>query len=134
MNPPAQDIAKLLSDDAGLGLTLGTDLFVGRIPPSPDSCVTVFDNAGSEPILFSKKVTNNYYRPSVSVWSRAVDYSSAYSRLFEIMGILHGTNHITINNTFYTLIRAMNDIQVLHWDENDRVVMLINFEIQRRNN
>lgn len=133
MNPPAQDIAKVINDGVGLSLTLGTDLFVARKPNSPDACVTVFDNPGSEPLLSYRKADSDYYRPSVSVWSRDVSYLDAYSKIFDILVLLHGTNHTIINGTFYTLIRAMNDIQLLHYDENDRPVMMVNFEVQRRN-
>ena len=132
MNSTATDIATLLDGDTSLGLTLGTDLFVGRMPDQPANCVVVYDNPGDAPMLTYKKATSNYFYSSVSVRIRNTNYESGWAQMFAILEFLHASSQDTIGMTYYALIKAMNDPQVLHWDDNDRVLMVVNFEVQRR--
>ena len=133
MNPPQKDIAEILVDQ-GLSLVIGTNLFHTRMPKAPDNLVCIFDNPGSAPLLSYNKATSDYYYSSVSVQVRNVVYSSAYSQLFDILTFLHAASNIVEDGTLYTLIKAMDDPRLLHWDENDRAVLLVNFEVQRRDN
>lgn len=133
MNSAAIDIGTLLDGDASLGLTLGTDLFTGRMPDQPADCVVVYDIPGGAPMLTFKKTTSNYYYSSVSVRIRNTSYESGWSQMFDILAFLHASSEDVIGGTYYALIRAMNDPQVLHWDDNDRVLMFVNFEVQRSN-
>ena len=130
----AQDITTLLDGDTSLGLTLGTDLFISRMPNQPDDCVVVYDNPGGAPMLTYKKATSNYYYSSVSVRIRNVTYSAGWTQMFDILEFLHASSQDVVGTTYYALIKAMNDPQVLHWDDNDRVLMFVNFEVQRRDN
>lgn len=134
MNPASKDIADFLNDDTALGLTLATDLFYGRMPDSPDDCITVFDNPGDGPSLTLDKATSDYYYSSVSIRARNTDYATGWAQMFNILEYLHGLGQLNAidNSSYYGVIKAMNDPQVLYWDENDRVIFFINFEIQRK--
>jgi hypothetical protein len=136
MNSTAKDIATLLDGDSSLGLTLGTDLFYSRRPTEPaggeDNVVTVYDNPGSPPLLTYQKSTSNYFFSSVTVQVRNQDYDTGYAIMDSILTFLHASSNIVIGTTYYALIRALNDPQVLKWDDNDRVIFFINFEVQRR--
>lgn len=136
MNPASKEICQFLEGESSLGLTFGTDLFFGRMPDSPDLCVTVMDNPGEPPMLTYKKGTSNYYYSSVSVRVRSIDYAEGWDLMFSILEYLHGLSELnsTDNSMYYALIRAMNDPQVLYWDDNDRVTFFINFDIQRKPN
>jgi hypothetical protein len=132
MNPASKDIVTLLSNQSSLALTLATDLFFSRMPDQPDDCVAIIDNPGGPPLLALKKLTNNYHYSSVSVQVRNTSYSEGWEVINNIWQFLHGHSDETIDGTYYTLIRAMNDPQVLAYDQNDRVIFLVNFEVQRR--
>ena len=134
MNSTATDIATLLDGDTSLGLTLETDLFVGRMPNEPDDCVVVYDNPGGAPMLTLDKATSNYFYSSVYVRIRNIKYAPGWEQMFDILEFLHASSQDVVGTTYYALIKAMNDPQVLHWDDNERVIMFINFEVQRRDN
>lgn len=136
MNPASKDIAQFLNGETALGLTLGTDLSYGRMNNSPEVCVTVLDNPGGAPMLTYDKNTSDYYYSSVCVQVRDVKYADGWSTMYDIVKFLHGLHSLNSidNATNYALIRAMNDPQVLWWDEKDRVVFFVNFEVQRKPN
>ncbi len=134
MNSAAKDIANILDGESALGLTLGTDLFHSWMPDSPDALVVVYDNPGGPPMLTYKKSTSNYYYSSVSVQARDVNVDDAYASIFAIFDFLHASSSIVEAGTYYALIKALNDPQELHRDQNDRIVMFVNFEVQRRTN
>lgn len=132
MNPASKDIATLLSEQSALALTIATNLFFSRMPDQPDDCVSVIDNPGEAPMLAQKKLSSNYHYSSVSIQVRNTDYANGWDVINDIMQFLHGHSDETINSTYYTLIRALNDPQVLAYDQNERVIFMVNFEVQRR--
>jgi hypothetical protein len=136
LNSPAKDIASILNGVSSLALTLSTDLFHARMPEGAtfQNVVGVFDNGGGGPLLAMERTYSDYYYPSVSVRVRNTDYDTGYVQAFDIMNYLHGQSGIVESGTLYTLIRAENDPQLLGYDENDRPVFVINFEVQRRTN
>ena len=136
MNPAGKDIASILEDQSSLGLTLATDLFYGRLIDGDgfDNIVAVVDNPGDAPQLTLQKDTSGYKYSSVSIYVRNVDYDDGYAVIDSIVDYLHGLSGIVESGTLYTLVRAMADPQVLEYDENDRVVFMVNFEVQRRVN
>lgn len=134
MNPASQDIANFLAAETPLSLTLATNLFYARMPDQSDFCVTVLDNPGDSPMLTFDKATSNYFFSSVSVQVREVDYAAGWTAMFNILTYLHGlsqTNSID-GTAYYSVIKAMNDPQVLHWDHKGRVIFFVNFEVQRK--
>ena len=133
MNSTAKDITTILDGESVLGLTYTTDLFFSRMPSEPADCVVVYDTPGAPPQLTYQKSTSNYYYSGVSVSVRNTSYEGAYAQLFAIMEFLHAQSQITVGTTYYALIKAVNDPQLLEFDENDRVVMFVNFDVQRRN-
>lgn len=134
MNPASKDITTLLQGESSLGLTFATNLFFSRMPDKPDDCVAVFDNPGSPPMLTYQPLLKNYFYSSVTVWVRNTDYSSAWSLLHNIVNFLHGLGNLDVGDTHYSIIKALGDPQLLHWDEGQRAVLIVNFSIQRRSN
>lgn len=136
MNAPCIDIAQFLSDESALGLTMATNLFYGRFPDNPNECVAVFDNPGDPPMLTLKKETSAYFYSSISVRVRSLEYATGWQQAHNIVEFLHGLSQLNSNDnsTYYAVITAKNDPQVLYWDKNDRVIFFVNFEIQRKPN
>lgn len=134
MNPASKDISTLLKNESSLALTFGTDLFFARMPDEPSDCVAVLDNPGRPPMLTYKKETSNYFYSSVTVWVRNTDYAAGWAQIHEILTFLHGLGSQVVDGTYYDIIKAMADPQLLYWDENQRAVFIVNFTVQRREN
>lgn len=129
MNSPAKDMTSpLLTSSAATGLTLGTDLFYGREPASPDAVVSIFDSPGLEP-----QAGYTFLQPRVQVRIRGdkMDYDTAYTLAETIRNILHELTPQTINGTKYISVLATSDIEALGDDDNDRPSFVCTFQIQR---
>ena len=137
----------------GIG-TLETDLFWGLMPDKPDSCIALFEYAGSPPDLH----WNGEY-PGLQVRVRNKSYADARTKIREIMDELHGLYEQTlpveeepvngevenggeeelgepepqtepeVTGTRYLLIKAKGSPEILKRDNNNRVELFVNFEI-----
>ena len=100
MNSPAVDIAQYISNSGSsyLGLELATDLFVSKMPDSPDACVTLYDTGGIAP-----QSNYAYYRPTVMAHMRGAQggYQAAYAVGLEILEFIRSIQNETINGTRY---------------------------------
>jgi len=132
MNSVAQDIKDMLEAESSLGLTFATDLFVGREPAEPNDCVTIFDTPGGAPIATLEGGNDNYYYSAAQIRVRNTSYTAAWALMNEIRDSLHGRANETWNGTLYTVILAANDPFILDWDENQRIRLIVNFNLQRR--
>lgn len=129
MNPASEDIKDMLV--SYLALTFQTNLFIGSLPAqAPDNCVVVFDTPGFEADLTLKK-GENYFRPSVQIMVRNKSYLTAYTLIDSIKTTLHGVGHETWNGTTYELIKCTQDPFPLGYDEDNRIKLICNFDIQR---
>lgn len=129
MNATSVDIKDMLEAES-LGLTFGTDLFVGNIPSSPDDVVAIFDTPGGLPQLTMDVAKME--RPSINIMVRNSDYREGYALAEQIKDALHGRAHETWNSTLYMVIYCVNGPFALMWDENRRIVFSINFNVIRR--
>jgi hypothetical protein len=129
MNPPSQDIKDfLLESSTGLTLVFSTDLFVAKMPETPDECACVYDTGGWMPMA-----DYEYDMPSIQIRVRGerMGYRAGWLLANDIKGALHGKANETINNTRYIHIICNSDIMFVAWDESDRPIFSINFEIHR---
>jgi hypothetical protein len=67
-------VPPLLPD--GSSLVLGTNLFYGRMPPTPDTCVALFEAPGNSYQSLGGG-PSVYEAPKVTVMTRATDYDTA---------------------------------------------------------
>ena len=131
MNAPSIDIASILEEDSTLGLTLATNLFVGKEPASPQDCVTVFDTPGFPPQL-SYNREEIYEYPSVQIRVRNKSYQSGWDMIEDIKNALHGQANVSCDTVLYTVIYCSSGPALLDWDENGRCRFIVNFNLQRR--
>jgi len=130
MNPASIDIKDML-EDASLGLIYKDNLWVAKEPAKPDKVVTVFDTP-SFPPDGTLSTSEYYFRSSIQIRVRDNDYEDGMTLLRNIMDYLHARANETWNGTLYTVIRAMGEPAPLAWDDNNRVILIINFNLQRR--
>ena len=64
MNSSAEDLKDYLDGISSLALTFKTNLFVARMPDTPDQCVVLYDSGGFAPY------SNDYQRPTVQIRTR----------------------------------------------------------------
>lgn len=134
MNPTSQDIATLLENYSSFSYALGTDLYFSRIPLSPQDCVTIMDSPGEPPMLQYVKTRSDYHYSGVTVYVRNTDYVTGYTEALSISEYLHGIAHTVVGGTYYVLIKATGEPMLLEYDKNDRAVIIVNFEVQRKTN
>lgn len=116
------DIGSILQS-AGVG-TVGTDIFLGKLPATPDNCVAVFEYAGEPPDLH----WNGEY-PGLQILVRNKNYDTGRQKIEQVKNILHGMAETVINNHRYLLIRANQSPFLLERDENGRAIFVCNFRI-----
>jgi len=129
MNTSAQDIKIILDGDSSLGLTFGTDLFIGLMPDTPDECVAVTDTGGLEP------APGPYYYPTVQLLVRAGVglYATVSDLAYTILDKLHEyCGQPDSSSYYYTGIWATGDPVFIGTDEKNRPLFALNFRIQRR--
>lgn len=135
MKPSSVHIKDMLESESSLALTFGTDLFVGREPTSrdaQDNVVTIIDTPGGPIHLTNTKENSDYQYPTVQIRIRNNDLVTGWELAEDIVASLHGRAGETYDGVYYSLVRCTSGPAALMWDENERVVLVINFEIQRR--
>ena len=130
MNAASEDIKDMLVDDSSLGLTFATDLFIAKEPTTPDDCVTIYDTPSYPPenTLDNQRI----YNSSVQIRIRDLSYVSGMALARNIMDSLHARAQETWNSSLYTVIDAMGEPAALAWDDNKRIIIVINFNMKRR--
>ena len=134
MNPASMDIKTLLAEESSLGLTFAENLFIGKEPPIPDDCVTIFDTPGFSPDMPLKGQQEDgklYCSPSVQIRVRDLDYVVGWTLVNDIKIFLHGINNIMINGVQYHSILCSGEPFFLNWDTGDRALFVVNFNIFR---
>ena len=133
MNPASEDVKDMLEAVSSLGLVFATNLFIGREPDEEEAaeCITIYDTPGA-PAQLTLAQGEDYYYPSIQIRLRNNSYLDGYTLAKDIMIALHAQSHETWNGTLYTLIKHVNGPFLLSWGENNRVIFITNFNLQRR--
>lgn len=112
---PAFVIGGLLAT-AGVG-TMGTDVFVGRMPDSPDANITVYDQGGASPNPVWLRD-----EPSFSMLIRGTknDYNGVYNKALEAKDAILGLSDQTVGDNIYALFYLRSDITFVSYDSDNR--------------
>lgn len=124
------DIANYLDAQVG-GLTLGTNLFVGRMPDDPDACVAVYEYGGVAPTNTMGGGAPVLQNPSIQVRVRATSYAAAEATANLCFAALEAIIDETINTTRYNRVTAIQSPFPLERDPDDRIVFVQNFDVKR---
>ena len=130
MNAPSIDIKDWLEANSGLGLVFATNLFISREPSTPDNTVTIYDtSAGADkPDMEGDSII---YNNSIQIRIRNKSYETGWVLADSIKDVLSPVSNITINSSKYLSIFHQNGPFVLEWDDNNRVILIMNFQIER---
>lgn len=130
MNALAIDIKDMITDDSSLGYTFGTDLFISRMPNSPNNCITLYDISGASPDIGLQKEI--YYRDGVQFVVRNNSYVEAMAAAWDIIESLQGRAGEIWNDVYYALILTMMTPSILGYDQSNRIEIVFSLEAQRR--
>lgn len=111
-------------------LTLGTNLFLGRLPDNPDSCVALIEYAGQEPLnVMGSDAMPPVEQPRVQVLSRAANYADAQTLAASVWSALEAVLNETLTSTRYFRVAAVQSLYPLERDSHNRVVFVQNFQV-----
>lgn len=102
--------------------TVGTDMFIGFLPDTPDDCIVVRATQGLPP-----NVIVDLEQPGFQVTVRNTDHDTGWAALDTIKNDLHQLTHTTLNGLLYKRIDAVGSVAYLGRDEKERTSWTVNF-------
>lgn len=132
MNPASKDIATIIQSYSGTEWILGTTMFVGKEPNSPDSCLTIYDTTNRPPIVGVSGSDGAYEFNGIQLRVRGVDYVVSFGKTNALLSLLNGLHGITIGTTLISSIQAVGSPEFIEFDNKNRPIWVLNLEIQRR--
>lgn len=113
-------------------LTLGTNLFLGRLPDTPDICVAVIETAGQSGVdAMGGSSLPAYTRPRVQVLVRAVAYSDASGLAEDIYKQMQKIDNESLSGVYYLRANGMQSPFYLERDIEERAVFSCNYQTLR---
>jgi len=91
--------------------TLATDIFLARMPDSPDACITIYESKGVD-------------RPRIRVLVRGTrnNYAATRAIAVSVRNVLGAVRNTTISSVPIMTIMASSEVYPLGRDAEDRVV------------
>jgi len=109
--------------------TLGTSIFLGTLPESPDSCVAVYENSGSSPAFTMGAGGIRIDYPMIQIICRAgrEDYPTARDKADTIRILLASVVETSISGVHIMRIEPMGSVNQLGVDPKYRPLISVNF-------
>jgi hypothetical protein len=110
--------------------TLGTDLFRGELPDHVDSAVGVFETPGASPTYVQDDAGVKLESPHFMVLARGAreDYEAPRQKAEDALTALAAVRNQSLSGTRYLRVKPLQTPFPLERDDNDRVVIAVNFE------
>lgn len=125
------EIGTYLAAQVG-SLTLGTNLFLGRMPDDPDTCVALYEYGGDAPVnTMGSDAMPPVEQPRIQILVRASGYSSARTLSLECWTAVEAVLNEELSGTRYHRIAANQSPFPLERDSHDRVLFAQNFRVQK---
>jgi hypothetical protein len=108
---------------------LGTSLFLGTLPESPDACVAVYENSGSSPAFTMGAGGIRIDYPMIQIICRAgrEDYPTARDKADTIRILLASVVETTVSGVHIMRIEPMGSVNQLGVDPKYRPLISVNF-------
>lgn len=127
------DVADYLSS-GGIG-TVGTDIFKGYMPDTPDGAVAVYETGGLGTVHAMNPSAGQAVleQPRVQVVCRAAagDYETARAKAHDVFLLMDGLPAREINATQYHWGQAVQSPFPMGRDESNRVLIACNFDVKK---
>ena len=119
----------LVSTVTAQTLVLGTNLFLGRLPDTPDTCVAVIETAGQSAVdALGGSTVPAYTRPRAQVLVRAVSYSDASALAEDIFKQIQKIDNESLSGVRYLRANGMQSPFYLERDMEERAVFSCNYQ------
>jgi len=118
------DIAAYLATKS-IGV-VGTTIFKGNRPATPDKLIALYQYAGEVPALLLG-VKLEY--PGLQIWSRATTEPLAITSLDSVVDVLHGLSEYSTAYARYLCIEARSSPMDMGEDVNGRNEYVVNFRV-----
>ena len=113
-------------------LTLGTNLFLGRRPDTPDTLVALYETGGTAPqLVFGTNAAPPVETRGLQVVARASSYSTSEALCTDVWVALCLIDNETINSTRYLFSDPVQSPFALDRDDQDRMMHVCNFLVSR---
>lgn len=113
-------------------LTLGTNLFLGRRPDTPSTCVTVYETGGTAPqLMFGTNSAPPVETRGLQAVVRAASYATSEALCTECWTALCLIDNEVIGTTRYLLADPVQSPFPLERDDQDRMLHVVNFLVTR---
>lgn len=122
-----QDIGEYL-EDLGVG-TVGTNLFLGEMPESPNSCIALYQYAGETPITTHDGGVIE--KPGLQVKVRDPVYATGMAKIGSIFDALHKLANTRLEGTGYLSFFAVQSPYPLGRDASNRMEWVQNFIVTK---
>jgi len=125
----AEDIATRLQDQ-GVA-TQAVNLFIGHMPASPDTCLTLYERGGGPSVRAMGSTTPPVAdQPMVQVAVRGATYADARAK---VSAVINALDHFVgvINSTRYLLIELSYAPILMAQDENRRTMYSVMFNAMK---
>ncbi len=110
--------------------TLGTNLFLGKMPDSPDYCVCLYEYEGMAPMQSFGGNPYDVDMPRIQIVVRGArdDYPTARDGAKSIKDILSDITDVTISSTKVLRVASLGSTIPLGLDDKDRPRIAANFQ------
>lgn len=111
-------------------LTIGTNLFLSKMPHNPDFCVTVYETSGIAPIETFGATAFEIDRPSVQVVVRATrdDYVTARNKAETLRTLICGMTNVSVAGVTVLRVSSAGSVLPLGVDDLDRPKVSFNVD------
>lgn len=111
--------------------TLATDIFLARMPDTPDACVTLYENQGVGPEHTFGASVKAFDHQRVKVYCRAArnDYPSARSKAESVRAVLGAIRGTTLSGISIMTVLSTSELYPLQRDGDDRAIIGCDFTI-----
>jgi len=117
---------------ASLGIaTVGTDLFLGTMPDTPDTCTALHEYAGPAPNYTHGDLLPFEEHPRLQVMTRSATYTTARNKAEAIYRALGGVSNLLLSGCTYYRIMPLQQPGFIGKDQNARTQFTVNFQISK---
>ena len=117
--------------DANRGdLTIGTNLFLSKMPDTPDTCVCIYEYQGSAPVMTFGATAIQMDRPSVQISVRAArdDYATARDLAQALRTLVSGIVDVTSSGVVMKRVEPTGTFYALSVDQLERPRVVFNLD------
>lgn len=117
--------------DANRGdLTIATNLFLSKMPDTPDVCVCIYENQGSGPLMTFGATAIQVDRPSVQISVRAArdDYATARDLAQALRTLVSGITNVSSSGVNIIRVEPTGSFYPLSVDQLERPRVVFNLD------